>query len=137
MHLKQNFQSILPYRKMYVTLEPWSLDNSGLYVQHIIVSLRCEWVVDVLSVMNLSIMLMHFKQKFATGGGSYQFQSNLTHHKAHFAQELCSWETFLVKQIHGGSSKAQESSPSASQPSLLSVGQYFLMQQQPTSTSCE
>jgi hypothetical protein len=29
------------------------------------------------------------------------------------------------------------SSPSASQPSLSSVGQYFLMQQQPTSTSCE
>jgi hypothetical protein len=37
----------------------------------------------------------------------------------------------------GASSKAQESSPSASQPSLSSVGQYFLMQQQPTSTSCE
>jgi hypothetical protein len=39
MHFKQNFQSIFPHHKMHVTLEPCSWwDNSGLSVQHIIVS---------------------------------------------------------------------------------------------------
>jgi hypothetical protein len=65
--------------------------GAGLSEKLVVVLPSYEWVVDAFSVINLSIVAMHFKQNFATGGW-YHFQSILPHHVMPAALQPCSWD---------------------------------------------
>jgi hypothetical protein len=64
---------------------------AGFSEQLVVVLISYEWVLDAFSVINSSIVAMHFKQNFAIGGW-YHFQSILPHHKMHVTLEPCSWD---------------------------------------------
>jgi hypothetical protein len=67
----------------------WIRHSLSEYI--VVVLPSCEWVLDAFSVINSSIVAMHFQQNF---------QSILPHHKMHVTLEPCSWDSSGLSAQH-------------------------------------